>query len=323
MRLLVIALTLVGLAIGTATVVHEGADQVLDVLRIGGWMLLWLAPLHVAAIGLDARGWQTLLPVSARPGIGYLTWAALIRESIDTLLPVARVGGGVAGMDLLCARGVTLPVSAASVLAELTITLISLALFVLIGFMILLVTRTSVPWLGWFVGGGVVLCIPLVFGLMYVQRQARVFRWLGRGLRYVFRARLSSAEKVERIDDELSRQFARYGSLALSSIWQLAGLLVTAVEVWFTLRIVGHPVSMGSAIVIESLGQALRSLAFIVPASLGVQEIGLIAFGSLVGLPPDVSLALSLAKRLRDVLVGLPSIGTWLWYQVRRIPRES
>lgn len=319
MRLLLIFITLAGLATTVATIVHEGAWRIFWVFSVGGWYVLCLVPMHVAAIALDAEGWHKLLSGQPKPHLPFLTWAALIRESVDGLLPVARVGGGVAGMDLLCSKGVALPVSAASVVAELTVTLIAQAIFVLIAVAVIAVNEIPVPWIGWVVVACMALSIPFVLMLIVFQRHARVFRWVGRIMRYMFRARLASVEKVERIDVELTNLYSRYDVLGISCFWQVSGLMLTAVEVWFALRVMGHPVSLGSAVVIESLGQALRSIAFVVPAALGVQELGLIAFGTLVGLAPDVSLALSLAKRARDLLIGLPSILSWLWFQTKHV----
>jgi uncharacterized membrane protein YbhN (UPF0104 family) len=86
---------------------------------------------------------------------------------------------------------------------------------------------------------------------------------------------------------------------------------VGCAETWFALRWLGHPVNFADAIVLESLTQAARSVFFLVPAGLGVQEAGLIGLGHLIGFGPDVALALSLAKRLREVLLGLPTLVVW------------
>jgi hypothetical protein len=45
--------------------------------------------------------------------------------------------------------------------------------------------------------------------------------------------------------------------------------LLGSVEVWLALRALGHPVSLGAGLVIESLGQAIRGAAFAVPGGLG------------------------------------------------------
>jgi hypothetical protein len=48
-----------------------------------------------------------------------------------------------------------------------------------------------------------------------------------------------------------------------------------------------------------------------IPGALGVQEGGLILLGALVGMPPDTALALSLVKRVRELLLGLGGLLLW------------
>ena len=54
--------------------------------------------------------------------------------------------------------------------------------------------------------------------------------------------------------------------------------------------------------------QAIRGAAFAVPGALGVQEGGYVLLASLVGLPSHAGLALSLGKRTREILLGLPGL---------------
>lgn len=79
-------------------------------------------------------------------------------------------------------------------------------------------------------------------------------------------------------------------------------------EVWLALHLLGSPVGWGEALMLESLGQAIRGAAFFIPGSLGVQEGGYLLLARLIGLPPEAALALSLAKRARELLLGLPGI---------------
>jgi hypothetical protein len=62
------------------------------------------------------------------------------------------------------------------------------------------------------------------------------------------------------------------------------------------------------ALMLESLGQAIRGAAFAIPGALGVQEGGYLLLAPLAGLPPDAALALSLAKRARELLLGVPGL---------------
>ena len=99
---------------------------------------------------------------------------------------------------------------------------------------------------------------------------------------------------------------------------QFAALLSGAFEIWFALRLFGHPVGVETAIVLESMTQALRHLAFVVPAGIGVQEAGLVVFGHVLGIGGELALAVSMAKRMRELLWGLPSLLSWQWCEGRR-----
>jgi len=52
----------------------------------------------------------------------------------------------------------------------------------------------------------------------------------------------------------------------------------------------------------------LAAALFAVPGALGVQEGGYLLLAPLVGLPADAALALSLAKRARELILGLPGL---------------
>jgi uncharacterized membrane protein YbhN (UPF0104 family) len=93
--------------------------------------------------------------------------------------------------------------------------------------------------------------------------------------------------------------------------------LAGAIEIWLILEFSDVHISWKSALLMESLGQAARSAAFMVPGALGIQEGAYILIGSLVGLPAPVSLGLSLARRARELLLGLPGLLVWLRFSRR------
>jgi len=70
---------------------------------------------------------------------------------------------------------------------------------------------------------------------------------------------------------------------------------------------------------LESLTLAVRHFAFFVPGGIGVQEAGLVLFGNLIGLPADLAVALSLAKRVREIGFGVPALLSWQWVEGRRL----
>ena len=106
----------------------------------------------------------------------------------------------------------------------------------------------------------------------------------------------------------LSVIYARRSNIATSTQVHILGWLIGVGEVWFALAWMGHPVSIGDALVIESLIQAVRAGAFMIPSAIGAQEAGLILLCGIFGVPPDEALALSLIKRAADVIVGVPGL---------------
>jgi uncharacterized membrane protein YbhN (UPF0104 family) len=59
------------------------------------------------------------------------------------------------------------------------------------------------------------------------------------------------------------------------------------------------------------------------PAGLGVQEISFVALGQLLGVSGDAALAVSLAKRMSEILYGVPALLSWQWAEGRRMLRPQ
>jgi hypothetical protein len=154
----------------------------------------------------------------------------------------------------------------------------------------------------------------IVILLFWVLRSGTFFRLIHQlaertlGASQKWAAALGALAQVDSATRELTSAHAR---LMRSIAWQVAGLVSGSAENWLVLRWLAHPVSAEGAVALESLTLAARSAFFIAPAGLGVQEAGLIGVGSLLGLGSDVAIALSLAKRAREILFGLPALAVW------------
>jgi len=103
--------------------------------------------------------------------------------------------------------------------------------------------------------------------------------------------------------------------------------IVSAVEVWLALRFAQAPLDFATVVVIESMLYALRTAAFAIPNAVGVQEGAYVLIGASFGLTPEMALAVSLLKRARDLVIGLPALGVWqaveggyLWRRVNSLP---
>jgi uncharacterized membrane protein YbhN (UPF0104 family) len=98
--------------------------------------------------------------------------------------------------------------------------------------------------------------------------------------------------------------------------------MLGSIEVWLVLHLMGQPVGLSEALILESLGHAIRSAVFVVPGALGFQEGGYMVLGALFGLPPQVGLALSLAKRVRELLLGIPALVLWQLVEGKRFGKR-
>ncbi|MBV1798938.1 lysylphosphatidylglycerol synthase domain-containing protein [Siccirubricoccus sp. G192] len=99
--------------------------------------------------------------------------------------------------------------------------------------------------------------------------------------------------------------------MARAAAWHFLAWSLGAAEVWAILAVLGVPVGPAEAYAIESLGMAARSLGFVLPAGLGAQEAGLAAVAVALGVPLEEAVAMSMLKRLREVLMNLPGVIAW------------
>jgi hypothetical protein len=99
----------------------------------------------------------------------------------------------------------------------------------------------------------------------------------------------------------------------------MIGWLVGVAEVLVVFAWMGHPIGLGEAIVIESLLHAVRGAAFAIPGALGAQEGGLVLLCALFGIPPEQAIALSLVKRVPDLVLGVPSLLAWQLMEWQRL----
>jgi putative membrane protein len=309
-----------GLALLVGLVVRADFAAMWQTIRSAGWTLLWLPPYRLLYFLLYAIGWRALLAPydpRKRAGLGYIFWVTTVREGIDRLLPVASVGGGFAGVRLIGWRGIATAPAAATVAAEIVLTMAVMYVFTAIGLFLLsglgAANETSQHVL---LGLVLSLPIPVVTGLLL--RYGSVFERLESFIRPMVGGNTLSGGAVA-LDRELRACLSRGGRLIFAGVLALAAFFSGSFEVWFALRSFGHPIDARGAIMLESMIQAMRHLAFVVPAGLGVQEAGLVLFGHLLGISGELALAVSMAKRLREVVCGVPALISWQWAEAARL----
>ena len=130
-------------------------------------------------------------------------------------------------------------------------------------------------------------------------------------------------DRVQVLQAELSLIYGHGWRLALGFTGHLMGWLGTGVAGWITYRALGVPIDFDDALAIEALLSAAAAAAFLVPVNAGVQEAGYAALGAIFGVPPELSLGVSLIRRARDLVVGVPILLLWQLVEVRRLRAAS
>ena len=121
------------------------------------------------------------------------------------------------------------------------------------------------------------------------------------------------------LNDAIQALYQNLPGLAWGSFWHLLSWFLTSLEVWLALYLMGHPLTVEQALILFGFAHAARSAAFVVPSGLGAQEAGFMLLGGLYGLSPEVTLALSLILRVREILLGAPVLVAWQVLEGRRI----
>jgi glycosyltransferase 2 family protein len=303
-------LGLAGLALATALFVWQGIGPVAAAFAAAGFGILWASLAHIPSMALNARAWQILLPGRRRGSLALYLWAVWLREAVNGLLPVARIGGEVVTARLLMRAGLAPAKAVASLVVDMTVSLASQFAFTLLG-LALLAVRGSTGDVARTVAVGLLVAVPLLGVLVLVQRVG-LFTLLARLFRAVFGDRFDAlVGGAVPLDRAVRRLYRRRAAVLACFAWQLAGWAAGALEIWLALRFLGHPVPILDALVVEAVIQALSSGAFIVPGALGVQEGGFLVIGGLVGLEAETALALALARRARDIIVFVPALVAW------------
>lgn len=318
-----IGLLAIGLggAFVTGLVAWFGARTIgVDVMS-AGWILPGAVAIHSIQLFLSALAWRSPIKENA-PRLGRYFRIRWIRESVNSLLPVAQLGGNIVGIRLLTLRGLSAALAAASTTLDLTVEALTQLLFTIAGISTIGAIGAGHEWGIWLDGSLAFMAIGLI-GFVVAQRIGvmRIVEVLALRLNQAFPS--LSIDGVQGLHDELMRLQTDHAALlratALHSLAWLMGVAETSLMLWA----MGSAVSVPEALVIESLGMAARSAGFIVPGALGVQETGFILVCQLLGISADTAIALSMLKRARELLVGLPGLIAWQWTEGRRMLRRN
>jgi putative membrane protein len=316
----------VGLALGVvltvAVVLHVGAASLWAAVQrigLGGFSLFTLYSL--AGFAPLGWAWAAVAPGAGRRGWWLLPWGRLVRESASDVLPFSQVGGLVVGLRAVQGQGLAEPVAIGSQIVDLTTEMAAQLFYTLFGLaMLLAVLRhaTGASELVWMtiaaIGVGAVGLTAFIAlqgrGLDFVGAVAS--RWIK-----------GAGERAAAIRAELAAIYARPARLAGGVFWHAVGWIWSGAGAWLALALMGVEVDLWKVLALESLIAAVKSVAFLTPGALGFQEGAYALVAPLFGVTPEAAVAVSLLRRAKDLVLGIPTMLAWQASELSARPKPE
>ena len=308
-----------GLAMTAWLIIDQGAATVGRAVISIGWGLPLILLVHLGQLALSGAAWHALVRRVNGTNMPVFINLRLVREAVDNALPVIYIAGEVAVIRLLGMYNMRPGLATASIVVDWSMELASQFLFTLLGLLLLLEAGYQGPVLRWVVLVLVATMLTTV-GFLLFQRSG-MFRLLERLTERLGQSfKRLPADLLSGLNDSIHAIYADRRQVIMSTLLHTLSWMGGTLEVWVILYCMGTPVTLGQALVMESLGTAVRSVGFVIPGGFGIQEGGFLLIGMIYGIPTGNGLALSLLKRVRELLLILP--GLWLWHGLEKRYRK-
>lgn len=323
MKTLTYAGLLIGLAVLAVLLAWRGVDEVAGILLSSGWVLLLLPLAWLPTLFVNSLGWRVLFETGRAPRFWCIVGAQWIGRAVNVLLPVAQLGGEVVRARLLSIWGTSAVTATASVVVDKTVQAMAAVAWGLIGVASLVLLSLEDGLVGPALGGLAMLALGV--GAFFLVQRAGMFGFVAKLAKSVGKSDFwdGMVDRANDVDGQVRSIYGRKRRLALACLLRTAGLAIQTGEVWLAAYLLGHPIGVIEALMLKSLTSTLSDAAFVVPNAYGVQEGAYVVLGGLIGLTPDFMLALSLATRVRDVVIDVPGLFAWQHVEGRHFFRRA
>ena len=134
-------LGLAGVGLFIVLILREGAGQVASAIAHVGWGLLGLTLYHFIQTLSDSAGWLVLIPKENKVPLIRSFFLHWMGESVNNLLPTARVGGDIVVARIAAMWGMPLKTAIAAIIVDVTVGIVAKVLCLLVaGFFLIAAT---------------------------------------------------------------------------------------------------------------------------------------------------------------------------------------
>jgi uncharacterized membrane protein YbhN (UPF0104 family) len=279
------------LVAATATLAHLKAVALLALLAFALWTLA------------SAVAWRALLASSGirkKPGLAHLWLIRFEAQAVNLVLPLAGFGGEALRISALRHNTHQGTASTASVILDMTTEVAACFLFAGLGTLVDWHAMRHLPVGLWVAGVATSIALSLAAWFAPVLLP-RVALWTIWGQR---------TQRLSRLAEVMKR--ARRSGMGLSFAWHMVERVLIATEAYIYAHALGLPMSILGAVFATALLTLLGSILFFIPGQIGAAEGGLVLGMLGLGFAISDGLALAMARRLRQLLVGIVGVAILL-----------
>jgi putative membrane protein len=312
-----------GLLIFICLLLWQGALEVLQLLIASGWGLLWLPLAWLPVMVPLAQAWRLCFPRGQEPALRRALLGIWLGRSVNSMLPVATIGGEIVKARVVALGGGNANAAVASVMVDKTIQAFAVVLWGLLGVVMLVYSATDNK-LAMLVTTGFLILTASVAVFIYFQK-AGIFGFVTRvgGMLIKTDSWEGLSQNARVVDENIKRIYGDWRRVMIATLIKTSGYVLETGELWLACYLLGLPLHLGEVLLLKSLTSTISDVAFVIPNAYGIQEGAYIMVGTLLGIKPELALAISLAIRVRLLIVDAPGLLAWHQIETRHLLKRQ
>ena len=311
-KLGIVAALLLGLALTVASILYVGPQRLLGPIEQIGWAGFGVFLIYSLGtfFPLGWAWWSVAPGPIAKPWILF-PWSRMVREAVSDVLPFSQLAGVLVGVRALRQAAVPEAVAVASQIVDLTTEMMAQLVYTIFGVAMLgallfhITTATNLLWIAataLLVSGLGLASVAFMHGRGLDLAGSMASRWIS-----------DSKGRAEAIKAVIGDIYATPWRLASGFLFHGLGWVLSGVGAWIVLSLMGAHIAVWKVLTLESLIAVVKSVSFIMPGSLGFQEGAYLLIATVFGLSNEAALSLSLMRRAKDLVIGIPVVLAWQW----------
>ena len=275
------------------------------------YKIFYLIIAHIPTLYFDSLAWIILMKNKLSTKTAFIiTW---ISQTSGKFIPSGNITGEFVRFYLARRNGQKFSEASSTVLMDLFIATFSLFLIGLSALIFIVFSIKSNLILNQFqylILAFSLISLGTLFFLLIIRKRV-ISKFLVITKKFEFLSK-KNIFNLLRLDISLNKLSHRKWRLLNAVVLRLMGGVAGAFEIYVFLWVIGVDAKISDVIIIESVTAIIRSAAFFIPSAIGVQELAFVIVGELVGYSSIVSFSVAIGRRLREIMVGIPAIITWI-----------